>query len=384
MTTTISTSSKRTLSEVIERVRAYAQDCTDDHTQSTELRFDTTGRMLFPSKSSKYTEKIATLPNEHAWNQLIEKLDAPAKAWIMDDKRCPVELRAKIFNNLAKEYRKNAELFIRMKGNNTRAVLSSSYTAYDNLDMITTVEKIVNQNGLNVEVYRPEIGDFMSMYVLLPGITFDHDSSGNTDRNGGLHPGVYISNGETGNSATRTAGGLFRSVCTNGAIIGWSRDQDNSLKMIHRHHDTYTFTRIIANGILAGLQISETAAAAYLASTEMPAGDNDQIKKLVNSWSEKYGLSITIKEDWLKAVAGEAIENGRTKNTANVVDVFNAATGTARSIDRPEEREEVERLAGDYLMSATKTARAIQHQAPAVQTISRPRYDFSQWRVSNG
>ena len=264
-----------------------------------------------------------------------------------------------------------------MKGSNARAVLSNKYTRYDNLDMVTTVEKICGQNGLNVDVYRPEIGDFMSMYILLPAITFDADGSGHTDTAGGLHPGVYISNGETGNSATRTAGGLYRYTCSNGAIIGWSREQDNSLKMVHRYHDTYTFTRIIAAGILSGLQMSETAGAAYLASIELPAGENDQIKKLVSSWADQYGITITVKEDWLKAVTGEAIENGRTKDTARVVDVFNAATSTARSIDNGEERELVERMAGDYLMRSTRQTRTVQ-----LQTATTGNYNFSSWRVA--
>lgn len=378
----MSTSSKTTLESVINRLREYAADCVDDYTKLKEVRFTETGKMLFPSKASKYTASIATTPNDHAWSQLVEKFDAPPQSWLTNDKRCPVKMRSIIMNHLARDYRPDADLFIRMKGDHTRAVLSSSYTNYDNLEMLETVQKICNQNGLQTEVYRPAIGDFFSAYILLPAITFDADGSGHTDKEGGLHPGLYVSNGETGNSATRTAGGLWRYTCSNGAIIGYTRDQDNSLKIIHRHHDSYTYSRIITNGILAGLQMSEAAAAAYLASTELPAGENDQIKKLVNTWADKYGISITNKEDWLKAVAGEAIGSGRTKDTAMVVDVFNAATSTARSIDNAEEREQVERLAGDYLMTATRQNRTAQHLAPTA-TITRSRYDFSTWRVSN-
>jgi hypothetical protein len=336
------------VSELLEKAQAYAQDCADAYTTTQHLRFNTHGCTVYPTKDSNFTVNMQGMPNEHALSQVIEKLDAPALAWIGNEKRCSLELRAKIFNNLAVD-RPDAGLFIRHKGDNVRAVLSSQYTPLDNVMLIDLVGQAIGTMGVDVQVLRPTVGDHLSAYIVIPSVTFDNDPAYRGGDNGGLHPAVYISNSEIGTGSARTAGGLYRWYCSNGAIYGWKAEE--SLAVRHRWLSIGTMRAIVASGIASALKMSEKCAIAYVQAQEIHV-EQVNLKSIINEWAGKYGLSVPAKESWLRAVTAETSVQER-QDDPRLIDLFNGATYSAQSIENVPAREMVERMAGDMLYAWT-------------------------------
>lgn len=340
-----------TISELLEKVNTYSQDCADAYSSVNHLRFNTHGCMIYPTKESHYTVDMQGIPNRHALSQIVERLDAPRLDWLDNPKRCPTELKAKILNNLAVD-RKDDGLFVRSKGNTVRGILSSQYTKFDNTLFVDLVGQAVESMGVDVQVHRPMIGDELSAYILIPSITFDKDPSYKGGDNGGLHPAVYISNSEIGTGAARTAGGLYRKVCSNGAIYGWKSEQ--SLQVRHRWLSAYAMRSIVASGIAEALKMSEKAAKAYVAAQDI-AIEEVNLKGIIGEWASKYGLTVGAKDNWLKCVTAEV--ETQERESPMLIDVFNGATYSAHAIENVMEREMVERMAGDMLYHYTRPRR---------------------------
>lgn len=338
---------KMTVKQLLEKAQDYASDCADAYTESKRLQFNTHGCMLYKTRESHYEINMQGQINDHALSQLIERLDAPPMAWIANDKRCSPYLRAKIFNNLVAE-RPDAGLLIRHKGDHVRAVLSNQYTKFDNVKLIDLVAQALDANGIDAQVLRPNIGDYLSAYIMIPSITFDFDPNYHGKDNGGLHPAVYIGNSETGTSSVHITGGLYRGFCDNGSIYGWK--QEEALAVRHRYLSEFGLRSIVASGIASAMHMSEECAKAYVQAQEIHI-EEVSLKGIISEWANKYGLTISAKENWLKCVTAEV--NTQNREQPLLVDVFNGATYSAHAIENVQEREMVERMAGDMLYNFT-------------------------------
>ena len=297
------------------------------------------------TKESNYTTGMNGILNKNAFIQVVERLDAPRMEWLDNPKRCPTDLKSDILNKLC-EIRNDDELFVRFKGDNVRAVLSRHYTPFDNAKFVDLVAQAVNSMGVDVEVLRPTIGDELSAYVLVPSVTFADDPS---YKGGGLHPAVYISNSEIGTGAARTTGGLYQHACSNGTIYGWKAE--GALIVRHRFLTETAILSIVAAGIAESFHMSEQAAMAYVKAQEV-AIEPVSLQPIVNEWARKYGISVSAKDNWLKAITAESIEQEHSQTM--LVDVVNAATFSANMIETVAERELVERMAGDMLYNFTR------------------------------
>jgi hypothetical protein len=98
--------------------------------------------------------------------------------------------------------------------------------------------------------------------------------------------------------------------------------------------------------------MSEKAAQAYVAAQEIHI-EQVNLKAIVSEWAGKYGMSVSSKDNWLRAVAAEVSVQER-QDEPRLIDVFNGATYSAQSIDSVYEREMVERMAGDMLAHYTR------------------------------
>lgn len=351
-----------TLNDFYTRIKEYAEDCADSYTSSTELRFDTRGNMVYKTRESDYTLSMGGVPNDHAYSQLIGRLQAPPAGWLLDDKKCFPELRAKIMNNLAVARAKDG-LFIRHKGDTIRGVMSDEYTKFDNVKFIELVQEAVTSNGLQVDVLRPVVGDHLSAYVMIPSITFDHDPRHNTNGNGGLHPCVYITNNEVGAGAARVTGALYRAYCGNGSISGYKAEE--TLAVRHRFISQGAMLSLVASGIASGLRMSEQAAKDYVAAQDVHI-EPVNLKSIVDKWAARYGLTVSAKDNWLAAVVNESVEMSR-KEDPRAIDIFNGATFSAKTISNVQERELVERMAGDYLTEQAASHRSAMRYASTLR-----------------
>ena len=115
----------------------------------------------------------------------------------------------------------------------------------------------------------------------------------------------------------------------------------------HRYLTAYAMLSIVAAGIASALKMSEKAAQAYIAAQEIHL-EPVSLKPIIDEWARKYGLSVSVKDNWIKSVTFETVDKDHVDDP-RLADVVNAATFSAHTIENIQERELVERMAGDML-----------------------------------
>ena len=360
-----------TISELQARVNKYQEDCFDNYAALKGLIFEEPFGMTFQAGEDNLFGKgvgIAGKLTDWAFDQIAERLDAPHVRWLSDPKHCPSDLRIEIMNKLV-GIRPDARLFVRSKGDVIRGVLSDEYTKFDNKPLVDMVAQAIAEMGVEPEVHRTEVGDEIRSYVLLPQVKFAEDptkpivSPNGTQGelpnmpgtstsfvqsspygDGGLHPAIYITNSERGGGKARVVGAVFRYVCGNGLIWGWNAQDVFAIR--HRWISEGAMAILVAEAVGVAFKLSESAAMKFMASQEQRL-EPKSLKPMIEDWATRYGLTIDAKENWLAVASGEAISYGR-QGDPRLFDLVNAATYVAQS-RTPDEREMMERMAGDLL-----------------------------------
>lgn len=331
-----------TINELQEQAISYASDCVDANAESKKFHFANDNQVAF--ETSEGFSMVGTL-NDWAFGQICSRLNVPA-GWLGNPDACPEALKVDVLNDLAGVYRDSANYLVRMKGNVIRALLSNQYSIFDNVEFVDLVAEAVSTMGITPSVARYELNDDMRAYIVFPQVTFapDPQASPRGGDDGGLHPAIYVSNSERGGRSAKVVGAVFRSVCTNGMIVGWR--EENSFVVRHRFHSKAMMAAMVADGIAEGLKMSEEATRKFIASQDakVPAPN---LRHLVDDWAGKYGISVGAKENWLASITNEAIVNGR-HDDIRVFDMVNAATYVAQTCNGSEV-EHMERMAGDIL-----------------------------------
>lgn len=341
-----------------DRVNAYAEDCSDSLANLKTFHYMPNYGLSFSSgEENLFGTPVAEARqlNDWAFTQLAGRLNAPPMQWLNNEGLCDDELRVKIMNELIED-REDARYLLRSKGQTLRAVLSDQYTKFDNTELIDLAGEAINQMGIEPQVFRAEIGDQLRGYVLFPQIDFGSPSNGNNPGNGGLHPAVYISNSEIGGGMAKVVGAIYRATCDNGVIFGWNAE--NIFAIRHRWISRAGMSEVMKNAMIIAFKLSEEAAHKFIASQDIHLPQTN-MQSIVDQWATKYGISVGAKEDWLSTISAETHTHGRV-NDPRVYDVVNAATYIAQQ-QQGNEREQIERMAGDFLnnMVVFETAREL-------------------------
>jgi hypothetical protein len=243
-------------------------------------------------------------------------------------------------------------------------VLSDRYTRFDNLEFVELLAEAVSTSEAQARICRPQVGDELRAYIVLPEITIAEDPTAIKPapggglrvaedqlhqwygRDGGLHPGVYITNSEIGTASVRVTGGLFREICSNGAIIGWSGE--GAFVQRHAYHSHGGLVNMVAEAVAVGLKLSTRAAEKFVQAQEIYL-DPNVLKTAVGDMATKYGLTLEGREEWFRMIGTQATAYGRQAEP-RLFDFLNAATYVAQS-RQPAECELFERMAGDVLMA---------------------------------
>lgn len=347
-----------TMDQLLEQARAWNERLSDDIVDSPEISFTKPFDIQYISRKDRelFKEAIykvatrATL-NDRAFSQLCGRLSVPPK-WASDSEKCPADLRETIMNwKLAHEDKKGLMVRLCEAGERlvARAVLSDQYTPYDNFQFCEALEQAVITSGLDVEVFRPEVGDYFRAYLIIKGIDFETWSSmqherpvGDRGGNGGLRPAIYVSNNEVGGGRVRVAGGLFRSYCVNGLIVGWQAE--DAFAIVHRWKTKKHMALYVNEAIASAMRMSEDAAVKFL-DLQAVKLEPAKVGDILDDWVSKYGLTIANKELWAKACDISVREHGEI----SMFDVINEATYSASKIENSDTREMMERMAGDMI-----------------------------------
>ncbi|MBW2647767.1 MAG: DUF932 domain-containing protein [Deltaproteobacteria bacterium] len=284
---------------------------------------------------------------DSARSQLASRLSIPS-AWVRDPEKCPTDLAATIFNYKF-ENETPKEFFLRLKGGNLRAVLSDSYTRYDHADLFGAVYRALEMNQMldMVTVVKEHVDDSMSAYLLFDGVQFDTDGNGDMNDgggSGGLRPAIVISNSEIGSGSSRINGGLYRSFCKNGMVLGWKSTE--AFKIIHRFKSDAQIALLANEAIASALALSESAAVAFIEAQHKLIVPSS-LKAITGKWGRKYGLTVGQNENWLEAITAGAKQNSRV----SYADVINEATYFAHKTEDSDLAATFERMAGEMVFA---------------------------------
>lgn len=287
-----------------------------------------------------------------AWQQIVERLDGPDFRWIANPDRCPGDLHDQILNRLAVE-RQNQRLMLRGYSDYIRGVLSDEYTPFDNLETLQLIASgiemaVGNDDSMGeYKLHRAGIaglGEYMSGYLLFPNVEVAPEPTG---RGSALHPAIYFRNGEVGGSSLRIAAGVFRSVCTNGAIFGW-HDEDVFI-LRHRWVNRESLAVLAAQAVGKALTLSEVACRMLYDTIQIQIKPV-QIKSLAAKWKEKYGLPANVTGLWIAGTEQEATMYGRADDI-RLFDMVNTLTALAQAQEDVSLQERMEIGAGDLVTS---------------------------------
>ncbi|KKM76456.1 hypothetical protein LCGC14_1379970 [marine sediment metagenome] len=299
---------------------------------------------------------------DQALYQLGQTVGAPSIKWLRDDVKCPNELKELLLNWKFANWEESEHLLrqrIIGDSNAIRAVLSSQYSVYDNFEFVKAIEDAVNENELPVHVWRPEVGDAMRAYIIVKRIDFDvHSGHGRTGENpdatppmgdgggnGGLKAAIYIKNSEVGGGKVRITGGLYRSWCSNGMIVGWNTKEEVAVQ--HRFKSKDHMHVLVNEGIAMAMLMSQNAAVRFLNKRAILLKKTN-LSSIVDRWADKYGFMIETRETWNHAVQMQS----NISEAVSASEVINQLT--AQRSDNADEQELIERCAGDMVMAEVR------------------------------
>ncbi|MHA1805941.1 MAG: DUF932 domain-containing protein [Candidatus Thorarchaeota archaeon] len=299
---------------------------------------------------------------EHAVIQLSQRLGIPS-AWVRDPEKCPEPLRKVVFN-WKFEHNEPAEYMMRLYNDDLRAVMSSQYVPFDHHELIEPVYDALDQEGLvdEVKVIKSHVGDTLSTYLVFDRIRLDSNPHnvrpmGDGGGSGGLYPAVYLSNSEIGTGSVRIHGGLFRSYCTNGLIIGWKAD--NAFRITHRYKNKQQLALLANEAIAIAMNMSEQAGQRFLQAQTIGL-ERSSLKRITGRWAAKYSIKVDNAERWLESLTAMHNCGGTT-----YADIINEATYLANRIDDLDESILIERMAGDMVMAEMPASEVLTHHLTA-------------------
>jgi hypothetical protein len=345
-----------------EKVNSWNSDLEDTTAKTSDMQLTEWNLEFTPEEqedsvpvSALFGEDVTTVSGQydapmldHARSQLAGRLGIPSR-WIQDPEKCPVELREKVFNwKFFNEEEK--DLFLRLKGGNLRAVLSEKYTQFDHADLFGAVFNALEMNEMlpHVNVLKSHLGDTMAAYLVWKGTDFSGNGNdrplGDGGGTGGLKPAVYISNSEIGTGSSRIHGGLYRSFCDNGMILGWKAD--TAFQIIHRFKNRNQIALLANEAIAEALKLSEAAAQKFIEAQHQFIAPTS-LKSITGKWAKKYGLTVGQNESWLEAVTSGSKQTGRV----SYADLINQATYYAHRTEDSDLVQTFERMAGEMVFA---------------------------------
>jgi hypothetical protein len=285
-------------------------------------------------------------PSPWAVNQFCQRLSIPAAYF----KRCPQFLQTEQFNHWIREEETEREeepgqlpgepvrWLLRAKGNTVRGVLSERYSRLDNATVLNCIAPALNDR---FEVRWLALTDeSFHLRVVDPSIGRE------VARDDRLIVGLHIANSEVGRRSLTIDALVYRLVCTNGLVM-----LCNSKHLLSRRHLGITEPRFVEAAANA-IGEATAASAAYIEqlrlSTHIPVGD---VEKTIERLASEANLSQAIQERMKLSLRKERPEYQET-----VYGLVNAAAEAAKSLP-PDDRYDLEVLAGRYIESAFNTRR---------------------------
>lgn len=197
------------LSEALEHLQERQRNYYDFELSAKEVRMNDDGTMWLSS----------LIPAAHLQDQALNSLANRIGVQAGYLRRCSGELtdlRAENVNRWLQRIPNDKRFFVRMDGNECRAILSTSYKPLDNLEILDMVfDQYYHQEQwmrVNLELDATEM--MAQIFWISDEYSVTARKSGDTSR-----LGVHIGNSEVGFHSVEFAAYIYRLVCTNGMVI---------------------------------------------------------------------------------------------------------------------------------------------------------------------
>lgn len=340
-------------------LRQIAEELNRQKDASVDLIANTGSIRAYPDEESGIVLSIegygAYPMNEWAHGQLAEKCGIPKKYY---DKMRKYELYGLLADNVNAFIPEKEKRLIRILDDNVRAFLSDRYKTISNYELFYMALEEFKQ--AEAKVYNAQLTDTM-MYIraLDPNLVTDIGKEQEDIINGGL----IIRNSEVGASSLRVEPFILRIKCSNG-IIG-----EHSLKKIHLGAELEEgmirwsdYTRHVTDEATKS-QVKDVIHSAFdpvvfneWADKLRGARDHEFVEptKVVDKFTKDNKLSDNMKENLLMHF-----------EEPNQFGLVNAITRTARDLESPDKRAELEAFAGKTLQIEPKKLGDLREAAEA-------------------
>lgn len=262
--------------------------------------------------------KRCYLLSDLATTQMCQKLGIPVDYY----RRLPDEMKAIIANYDLGRMNETSYL-LRGKGEWTRAFLSAEYVAYNNMQIIETVQALLEQTEVSVKSFVLE-----ETHLYLKIVSEDL-----LVQESGLKAGIMIGNSEVGQGSVSVEPFVYRKACTNDLVIS----QEKSFRHPHIHFTVSELNRRMAEGISKAFEVASSILDAFLRTREEPILDPvETIRRLATQ--RKFSQKFT----------DEVVSSYQGEPDPTRFGVINSFTNAAQKLG-PLQRIEMERFAGTLL-----------------------------------
>jgi hypothetical protein len=251
-------------------------------------------------------------------SQFCGKLGIPVRYF----RRLPDNLKITL-GNYELQRLKGTSFLVRGKGDWIRAFLSDQYVAYNNSEIVETVEKLLAKGDVSVKDF---VLEETNMYLkIVSDEIWDVES--------GIKAGIMIGNSEVGAASVSVEPFVFRKPCTNDLIVSWEK----SFRHAHIHLTEYEMTRRMAEAVSEGFRVASSVLNAFLKTREDPISDPLETIRTISA-SRNFSHKLT----------DEVVSSYLVEPEPNRFGVINAFTNAAQQM-APLQRIEMERFAGTLL-----------------------------------
>lgn len=301
--------------------------------------------------------------NDTAHEQMGEYLEIPKKYYDRMRADAPGLLATNVNSWLSK--RRSETRMIRTLDGNVRAILSDRYRPLDNYDLVQAVLPIITNGHGDFVVHSCEVTDrrlYLQVVHKELRAVITHQDHKWVDVKDELQAGLVISNSEIGDGSLRIEPMIYRSVCTNAAIVGEAirkyhvgrggqGDLDNAVAFYRdetRKADDAAFWMKVQDAVRGAFD--EARFKALVKKLEQTTGDevkaDADLPAVIEVVASRYGMS----ELEQKLVSSHFLRTGDFTRYG----VLNAITRTAQDVESYDRAIELERFGGGIMELAPR------------------------------
>jgi hypothetical protein len=284
------------LEEILDQVQEDSL-LRDDFTDIAlgETRMEETGEWRFGENRGRFTR--------HSLAQICAYLKLPGGGTVPSRylARCPNALAAKNLNHWLETLELPEKVFVRTHKEGSscpcviRAILSDTYAAVNNEDVLETLLELIPNQRLGVQSWSLD-DEQMTLRLILDS---DHPASLDDP----LRVGLHVSNSEVGLKKVSISSLITRLVCSNGLVVNVG-----DLGGVHRRHvgraqeSLYGF---VHDGLTKVLLEADQAAYRLVQLREKPAPE--PVEAFIEKTAKEMELPEGIAEKAIEALEGETI-----------------------------------------------------------------------------